>query len=334
MGSEQKMVRRSNGTQAKASVLRSILDAQESMIFIIFILFCIVLSIIAPNFLTGRNISNVIRQFSMITIVAVGMTFVIITGGIDLSVGGIVAFVGVSVAWLIVRFDLPIWVAIILGLCMGSILGYLNSLLIVRVGLPPFIATLGMMQVSRGLVLALTKGYPIRPFPESFLRIGHGQIGLVPVPIIIMLIVIIVAHIFLSKTTMGRYIYYVGSNREAAELSGIKVKKVLSIAYIMAGFTSSIAAIILTARLSSAQSNMGEGWELDAIAAVVIGGASLSGGEGSIIGTLIGAALMGVIRNSLILLHVSAYWQTVVIGCVIIAAVTIDQMRHKKKNIT
>ena len=154
-----------------------------------------------------------------------------------------------------------------------------------------------------------------------------------PVPIIIMFVVIILAHVFLSKTTLGRYIYYVGSNREAAELSGIKVKKVLSIAYILAGFTSAIAAVILTARLSSAQSNMGEGWELDAIAAVVIGGASLSGGEGSIIGTLIGAALMGVIRNALILLHVSAYWQTVVIGCVIIAAVTIDQMRQKKKKV-
>lgn len=317
----------------KSTYFRSLFDAQESMIFVIFVLFCLVLSIVAPNFLTARNISNVVRQFSMITIVAVGMTFVIITGGIDLSVGGIVAFVGVSVAWLIVKVQMPIWLAILLGIAMGSFLGYINSLLIVRVNLPPFIATLGMMQVSRGLVLALTKGYPIRPFPEKFLQFGHGEIGVIPVPIVIMLIVILLAHLFLSKTSMGRYIYYVGSNREAAELSGIKVKKVLTLAYVLAGFTSSIAAIILTARLSSAQSNMGEGWELDAIAAVVIGGASLSGGEGSIIGTLIGAALMGVIRNSLILLHVSAYWQTVVIGCVIIAAVTVDQMRQKRKKV-
>lgn len=317
----------------KKNLFASVFDAQESMIFAIFILFCVVLSIVAPNFLTGRNIYNVVRQFSMITIVAVGMTFVIITGGIDLSVGGIVAFVGVSIAWLIVRVSLPIWLAVLIGIALGSLLGYLNSLLIVRINLPPFIATLGMMQVSRGLVLALTKGYPIRPFPEKFLMFGHGDIAGIPIPVIIMVLVIILAHLFLSKTTMGRYIYYVGSNKEAAELSGIKVRKVLCIAYILAGFMSAIAAIILTARLSSAQSNMGEGWELDAIAAVVIGGASLSGGEGSIIGTLIGAALMGVIRNALILLHVSAYWQTVVIGCVIIAAVTIDQMRQKNKKV-
>ncbi len=313
--------------------LRTILDSQESMLLIILVLFCVVLSIIAPNFLTTRNISNVVRQFSMITIVAVGMTFVIITGRIDLSVGGIVAFVGVSTAWLIVGAGIPIPLAVFLGLLIGSLIGYLNALLIVRVNLPFFIATLGMMQVSRGIVLALTKGYPIRPFPDEFLVIGHGELGMVPIPIIVMIVVVIIAHIFLSKTTTGRYIYYVGSNPEAAELSGIKVQRILSLPYIFTGLTSAIASIILIARLSSAQSNIGEGWELDAIAAVVIGGASLSGGEGSIIGTLIGAALMGVIRNALILLHVSAYWQTVVIGCVIIAAVTVDQIRQKQKQV-
>ncbi len=310
-------------------LLKKILNFQESAILFVFIIFCILLSIVAPRFLLPQNISNVIRQFSMVAIVAVGMSFVIISGGIDLSVGGIVAFVGVSVAWMIVNMGVPIWLAIIIGLALGSLLGFFNAILIVRVGLPPFIATLGTMQISRGLVLALTKGYPIRPFPETFLAIGHGKIGVIPVPIVIMVVVVIVAHIFLSKTTTGRYIYYTGSNLDAAVLSGIKTKQILSSVYIITGFLCAVAAVVLTARLSSAQSNMAEGWELDAIAAVVIGGASLSGGEGSIIGTLIGAAIMGVIRNALVLLHVSVYWQAVVIGCVIIAAVTIDKVRHK-----
>lgn len=308
-----------------------IFKARESMILVVFILFCVLLGVIAPKFLTVRNITNVIRQFSMITIVAVGMTFVIITGGIDLSVGGIVAFVGVSTAWLLVAEHFPILLAIPIGILLGLLIGLVNGLLIVKIGLPPFIATLGMMQVSRGLVLALTKGYPIQPFPQDFLNIGQGAIWFIPIPILIMLAVVIIAHVFLSKTTVGRYIYYVGSNPVAANLSGINVKRILFIVYVLAGLTSGIAAVILVARLSSAQSSMALGWELDAIAAVVIGGASLSGGEGSIFGTLIGAAMMGVIRNALILLHVSVYWQNVVIGLVIIAAVAFDRLRQQRQ---
>jgi ribose/xylose/arabinose/galactoside ABC-type transport system permease subunit len=322
---------KTNGTTVVWSLGQRIFKARESMILVVFILFCALLGIVAPNFLTVRNITNVVRQFSMITIVAVGMTFVIITGGIDLSVGGIVAFVGVSTAWLMVAEHLPIWVAISAGILMGVLVGFVNGILIVKIGLPPFIATLGMMQVSRGLVLALTKGYPIQPFPQRFLDIGQGALWFIPTPILIMLAVVVVAHVFLSKTTVGRYIYYVGSNPVAANLSGINVKRILFTVYVLAGLASGIAAVILVARLSSAQSSMALGWELDAIAAVVIGGASLSGGEGSIPGTLIGAAMMGVIRNALILLHVSVYWQNVVIGLVIIAAVTFDRLRQQRQ---
>jgi ribose transport system permease protein len=312
--------------------LKRLFRAHESAILVVFVLFCVFLGIVAPNFFTLRNITNVVRQFSMITIVAVGMTFVIITGGIDLSVGGIVAFAGVCTAWLLVKWHLPIVPSILVGLLLGLAVGVLNALLIVQIQLPPFIATLGMMQVSRGLVLVLTKGYPIQPFPPSFLGIGQGTLGIVPIPILIMIGVVLVAHVFLSKTTMGRYIYYVGSNPTAAKLSGINVRRVLSLVYILAGLAGGLAAVILIARLASAQSSMAMGWELDAIAAVVIGGASLSGGEGSIVGTLIGAALMGVIRNALILLHVSVYWQDVVIGLVIIVAVTIDRIRQHGRN--
>jgi ribose transport system permease protein len=317
---------------AQIAYIKRIINARESAIFLVFLVFCVVLGIISPNFLSMRNITNVVRQFSMITIVAVGMTFVIITGGIDLSVGGIVAFSGVSTAWLLVAQQFPIGLAIIMGLILGLLAGYTNALLIVKVKLPPFIATLGMMQVSRGLVLALTKGYPIQPFPAGFLFIGQGTIGIIPVPILIMICVVITAHIFLSKTTTGRYIYYVGSNPTAAKLSGINVNRILSLVYVLAGCMSGLAAVILVARLSSAQSSIALGWELDAIAAVVIGGASLAGGEGSILGTLIGAAMMGVIRNALILLHVSVYWQSVVIGLVIIAAVTIDRIRQSQQS--
>jgi ribose transport system permease protein len=314
------------------SGLKRLFRARESAILVVFVLFCVFLGIVAPNFFTVRNITNVVRQFSMITIVAVGMTFVIITGGIDLSVGGIVAFAGVSAAWLLVKWHLPILPSILIGMFLGFTVGALNALLIVQIQLPPFIATLGMMQVSRGLVLVLTKGYPIQPFPPAFLSIGQGTLGFIPVPILIMIGVVLIAHIFLSKTTIGRYIYYVGSNPTAAKLSGINVRRILSLVYILAGLASGLAAVILIARLASAQSSMAVGWELDAIAAVVIGGASLSGGEGSIVGTLIGAALMGVIRNALILLHVSVYWQDVVIGLVIIVAVTIDRIRQHGRN--
>lgn len=326
---ETEPYKKKTGSQI-SSFIKMTFNFQESAILLVFIIFCVILAIVSPRFLAPQNISNVIRQFSMIAIVAVGMTFVIISGGIDLSVGGIVAFVGVSTAWMIVNMGLPIWVAIIVALILGSLLGLVNAILVVKVGLPPFIATLGTMQISRGLVLALTKGYPIRPLPENFLRIGHGKIGVIPIPIIIMVVVVLIAHIYLSRTTNGRYVYYTGSNLEAAVLSGIKTKRVLSSVYVITGLLCAVAAVVLTARLSSAQSNMAEGWELDAIAAVVIGGASLSGGVGSVIGTLIGAAIMGVIRNAMVLLHVSVYWQTVVIGCVILAAVTIDKIRHRK----
>jgi len=312
------------------SRLKRLFSFREAGILFVLIVLCVILSIVAPRFLTLRNVTNVVRQFSVIAIMSVGMTYVIITAGIDLSVGSIIALSGCMTAWFLVE-GYPIWLSVLIGLALGALTGIVNGLLIVKVRLAPFIATLGTMGIARGLVLALTMGYPIQPFPEAFEVIGRGYLGPIPIPVVIMTVVVIVGHIFLSRTTIGRYIYYVGSNPTAARLSGLNVGRILILVYTVAGLLSGLAAVVLVSRLTSAQSNMGTGWELDAIAAVVIGGTSLAGGEGSVLGSLIGAALMGVIKNALILLGVNVYWQSVVIGIVIVLAVALDAWRQSRR---
>jgi len=312
------------------SRLKRLFSFREAGILFVLIVLCVILSIVAPRFLTLRNVTNVVRQFSVIAIMSVGMTYVIITAGIDLSVGSIIALSGCMTAWFLVE-GYPIWLSVLIGLALGALTGIVNGLLIVKVRLAPFIATLGTMGIARGLVLALTMGYPIQPFPEAFEVIGRGYLGPIPIPVVIMTVVVIAGHIFLSRTTIGRYIYYVGSNPTAARLSGLNVGRILILVYTVAGLLSGLAAVVLVSRLTSAQSNMGTGWELDAIAAVVIGGTSLAGGEGSVLGSLIGAALMGVIKNALILLGVNVYWQSVVIGIVIVLAVALDAWRQSRR---
>jgi ribose transport system permease protein len=312
------------------SRIKRLFSFREAGILFVLIALCVILSIVAPRFLTLRNVTNVVRQFSVIAIMSVGMTYVIITAGIDLSVGSIIALSGCMTAWFLVE-GYPIWLSVLIGLALGALTGIVNGLLIVKVRLAPFIATLGTMGIARGVVLALTMGYPIQPFPEAFEVIGRGYLGPIPIPVVIMTVVVIAGHIFLSRTTIGRYIYYVGSNPTAARLSGLNVGRILILVYTLAGFLSGLAAVVLVSRLTSAQSNMGTGWELDAIAAVVIGGTSLAGGEGSVLGSLIGAALMGVIKNALILLGVNVYWQSVVIGIVIVLAVALDAWRQSRR---
>jgi ribose transport system permease protein len=319
-------------TSALLSRVRLLFGFREAGILLVLLLLCAAMAVTAESFLTVRNLSNVARQFSVIGIMAVGMTFVIITAGIDLSVGSVVALSGCMTAWFLVA-GYPIWLCVLIGLALGALTGFVNGLLIVRVHLAPFIATLGTMGVARGVVLALTMGYPIQPFPESFQFIGRGGIGPLPIPTVIMAVTVTLGHILLSRTTIGRYIYFVGSNPTAARLSGLKVGRVLVMVYTLCGLLAGLAAIVLISRLTSAQSNMGMGYELDAIAAVVIGGTSLAGGEGSVLGSLIGAALMAVIKNALILLGVNVYWQSVVIGTVIILAVGLDAWRQSRRGI-
>jgi len=283
----------------------------------------LVLWALTPHFLTISNLLNIAEQATIIAIVAAGMTFVIITGGIDLAVGSVLAFSGVVMASALLR-GLPLPLALMIGLGVGLACGLVNGLLITVGRLPPFIATLGMMSVARGAALMFTEGRPISGFAEGFRSLATGEVLRVPAPVIIMIVVYVVAHFVLSRTKLGRYSYAIGGNEEAALLSGINVRLYKTMVYGIAGMLSGLAAILLTARLNSAQPIAGMSYELDAIAATVIGGTSLLGGEGTIAGTLIGALIMAVLRNGLNLLSVSSFFQQVVIGSVIILAVLID----------
>jgi ribose transport system permease protein len=289
----------------------------------------VVLWILTPHFLTVSNLLNVAQQATIIAIIAVGMTFVIITGGIDLSVGSVLAFAGVVMANAL-QSGLPLPLALLIGLGVGLLCGVINGLLITVGRLPPFIATLGMMSVARGAALMFTEGRPISGFSEGFRSIATGEILRIPAPVVIMIVVYLIAHFVLKRTKLGRYTYAIGGNEEAALLSGINVRLNKTLVYGIAGLLSGLAAILLTARLNSAQPIAGMNYELDAIAATVIGGTSLLGGEGTVSGTLIGALIMAVLRNGLNLLSVSSFFQQVVIGSVIIFAVLIDMALKRR----
>lgn len=291
---------------------------------------CLILWILTPYFLTISNILNITQQTAINAIIAVGMTFVIITAGIDLSVGSIMAFAGVVLASAL-NAGLSLPLALLTGLGVGLVCGIVNGLLITYGKLPPFISTLGMMSVARGAALLYTDGRPISGFDENFRFLANGELLHIPMPVIIMIIIYLIAHFILSRTKLGRYTYAMGGNEEATLLSGVNVKLYKTIVYGLCGLLSGVAAIILTARLNSAQPIAGIMYELDAIAATVIGGTSLMGGEGRMSGTLIGALIMGVLRNGLNLLGVSSFVQQTVIGSVIIIAVLID-MALKKQN--
>jgi ribose transport system permease protein len=290
---------------------------------------CVVLWALTPHFLTVSNLLNVAEQAAIIAIVAVGMTFVIITGGIDLSVGSVLAFAGVVMASAL-HAGAPVPLALAVALGTGLFCGLLNGALITVGRLPPFIATLGMMSVARGTALMFTEGRPVSGFAGGFRSLATGEVLGIPVSVVIMVGVYVVAHVVLTRTKLGRYTYAIGGNEEAALLSGVNVRFYKAAVYGISGMLSGLAAVILTARLNSAQPIAGMMYELDAIAATVIGGTSLLGGEGTVVGTLIGALIMAVLRNGLNILGVSSFVQQVVIGSVIIAAVLIDMWLKRR----
>ena len=290
----------------------------------------LVLWALTPHFFTVSNLLNVAEQATIIAIVAAGMTFVIITRGIDLSVGSVLAFAGVVMAS-VLHSRVPLLVALLAGLGTGLLCGLVNGLLITIGRLPPFIATLGIMSVARGAALMFTQGRPVSGFSESFRSLATGEILHVPNPVIIMVAVYIIAHFVLGRTKLGRYTYAMGGNEEATLLSGVNVRVYKTVVYGLCGMLSGLAAILLTARLNSAQPIAGIMYELDAIAAAVIGGASLMGGEGTVLGTLIGALIMAVLRNGLNLLAVSSFIQQIMIGLVIIIAVLIDMALKRRE---
>jgi len=294
------------------------------------ILLCAFFAILSPYFFTVSNLLNVAQQSAIIAVISVGMTFVIITAGIDLSVGSVLAFAGVTMASEL-HAGLPIPLAIMIGFATGFGCGLLNGMLISFGKLPPFIATLGMMSIARGAALWYTDGRPISGFDDGFRFLATGEIFHIPVAVIIMIVVYFIAHFVLTKTKLGRYTYAIGGNEEAAILSGINVKLYKNIIYGIAGLLSALGAVLLTARLNSAQPIAGIMYELDAIAATVIGGTSLMGGQGTVVGTLIGALIIGVLRNGLNLLGVSSFIQQIVIGSVIIGAILLDTALKKQK---
>ena len=290
---------------------------------------CVLLTILSPHFLTVSNLLNITQQTAINALIAVGMTFVILSGGIDLSVGSIVALAGV-VLGAALQAGVPIPVAILLSLATGGACGFVNGVLITRGALPPFIATLGMMSIARGLALMYTDGRPVSGFDASFRAISTGSFLTIPAPVLLMLAIYTAAHFVLTHTTFGRYVYAIGGNEEATRLSGVRVGFHKTMVYALSGVTSAVAAVTLTARLNSAQPIAGIMYELDAIAATVIGGTSLLGGSGTVTGTLVGALIMGVLRNGLNLLGISSFVQQVVIGAVIIAAVLVDSLLNQR----
>ncbi|MGB4135120.1 MAG: ABC transporter permease [Microbacterium sp.] len=286
-------------------------------------------AIASPPFLGVNNLLNIALQTSVIAIVAIGQTYVIVTGGIDLSVGAVAALAGVITADAL-KVGMPIPIAVLAGLIGGMICGYINGALISYGQIPPFIVTLGMLGIARGAVLVMTNGVPVSGLPRSFAWFGNGTVLGIPVPVIIMVLLALLFGWILQKSRFGRTVFAVGSNEKAAFLSGLHVSRSTIGVYVVSGLLSAVAGIILTSRLVSAAPTAGEGYELDSIAATVIGGASLSGGVGGITGTLIGAFVMGVLRNGLNLLGVSYYWQQIAIGVVIVAAVFIDGLRRRR----
>lgn len=302
---------------------------------------CIALGFLSDKFFTTDNGLNVLRQISVNVCIAVGMTLIVLTAGIDLSVGSVLALCGAITAGLLrngiripsadLFIGFTVLGAILAGIIIGAVLGLFNGFTITKFKVPPFVATLAMLTIARGFTMLFTKGHPISNLGQDFSYIGTGWLAGIPVPVWIAAGVVLIAVFITEKTRIGRYIYAIGGNEKAAIFSGININKVKLIVYALGGALAAIGGVIVTSRLNSAQPNAGASYELDAIAAVVIGGTSLSGGKGSIWGTVLGAVIIGVLNNGLVLLNVSPFWQQVVKGGVILLAVIIDRLGSKKE---
>ena len=306
----------------------------ESMIFLAVLMECAVFSFLSPSFLTLDNFVNVTLQVAIYGILAVGMTIVMITGGIDLSIGSVVALVGVTAALLSKRHYLPepvtVLAAILAGLAVGMLAGALSGLLISRFVIPPFIVTLAMMTICRGIVFIITGGFTEGEIPASFGWLGRGHIWILPIPVIVMAAFFAAGHVMLRHSALGRHVYALGGNEEASRLSGIRVRRLKVLVYSINGLLAGLAGVSLAARLGAGAPNSGLQYELDVIAAVVVGGTSLSGGRGSMLGTLAGTIFIGVLNNGLNLANVDPYTQKVALGIVILAAVWLDRVQKLK----
>ncbi|WP_126426164.1 ABC transporter permease [Brevibacillus marinus] len=297
-------------------------------IVIAFFLLCVVLSFTADNFLSSENLINVLRQISINGILAIGMTFVILTAGIDLSVGSVVALSGV-VAASFAQGDASIWLAVLMGLLVGLVLGFINGVVVAKWGVASFIVTLAMMTIARGLTFVYSDGKPISGLSQAYLAIGKSDVLGIPIPVWILFITFALSYFVLYHTKFGRYVYAVGGNENAATVSGINVSLIKIMVFSISGLLAGLAGIVLSSRVSAGLPQAGISYELDAIAAVVIGGTSLAGGKGRLWGTLIGVMIIGVVNNGLDLLNVSSYYQQIVKGCIIVGAVLLDSKKSR-----
>ena len=303
-------------------------------IIVAFLVLCVFLSVFpktSGSFFTRQNIFNVLRQISTNLFLACGMTMVIILGGIDLSVGSIIALSGCISAGCVARYNLPLPIALLMGLLVGLLVGMFNGAVISKTTIPAFIVTLATMNIAKGLAYVYTGGSPVRVVTKEWQFLGAGYVGIFPTPVVILVIVLIITAIIMNKTKMGRHMYAVGGNQQAAEFSGIKVEKVKFFVHAFSGLMAGLAGIVLASRMYSGQPTAGDGAEMDAIAAVVVGGTSMAGGSGKIGGTIIGGLIIGVLNNGLNLLNVNSFWQYVVKGVVILLDVFLDYFRNKGK---
>jgi ribose transport system permease protein len=299
-------------------------------IIIAFVVLCAVLSFASPHFFTLENLMTVARQTVFVMLIGFAMTFVIGMGGIDLSVGAILALCGAVAAKMLLT-GLPVSLTIVTALVLGTFIGLINGLMVAMLGITDFIATLGMMSVLRGIIMVFTHGVPFFGLQiPGFQWLAQGYLGPVPVPVIITTLLFLVCMFILRKTRLGRYTLAIGSNKEAAQLVGINVKLVKIVIYAMSGLFCAISGLLLTSRLEAAMPEAGLGYELDVIAAVIIGGTSLSGGRSNLLGTVVGAMVMGVVRNGLNLLQINVFWHQVVIGTIILIAVGIDRLSQRR----
>jgi len=301
---------------------------QEFILLVVLLVLGTIFSLLTDTFLTIPNILNVLLQISIIAILGFGVTIIIISAGIDLSLGSVMALVGMGTAAILTSSTPSIFLAILGGLLIGGIIGFINGITVAYIHLPAFIATLAMMSIARGVALVVTNAIPIYNLPESFLFLGSGFLWGVPTPIYVMISLYFILNFILRKTKFGRYTYAIGGNEEATRLSGINIKRYKLLVYVVGGICTGVAGILFTARLGSGQPTAGVGYELDAITAAILGGTNLFGGSGNLIGTLIGAFVMGVINNGQALLNISSYVQNIVRGIIVILAVGISTYQY------
>jgi ribose/xylose/arabinose/galactoside ABC-type transport system permease subunit len=313
-------------------VLVRISRARESGIILFLVVLCLLIGAVNPIFLGAENMSNMLRSTSFIFLIGIAMTFVLIAGGLDLSVASIFALGGV-VSSMAVTHGMGVLASVLLGMASGFAVGCLNGILVIRFNIPALIVTLGTMYMVRGVVLILTQGVAIYPLTPVFDSLGQGDFLGVPYVIILSVVLAVIAHIVLNYTTYGRAIYAIGGNEETSRLAGINTKLLKGSTYLLTGVAAALSGLIMAGRLNSAQPNVGTGYELLVIAAVIIGGTSLFGGTGTVLGTAAGALLTTVISNGIVLMRISAYWQNLIVGAVIILAVGLDQWRRKRSGL-